>query len=132
MSTFVHNEPTCLNVIQEAGLPETFYKIVEFGLEPVIEVGVPDGRCVRFVVNKTTGTGYSMRPKCCRCTLPEPSWPRPTGSANKNYSQSFLYIHVGASPKGSSGEGERCSHRDWDRRIDSAPPLTEGSRFRCH
>lgn len=38
MATFVHNEPTCLNVIQEAGLPDTFYKIVEFGLEPVIEV----------------------------------------------------------------------------------------------
>ncbi|KAL4252810.1 UPL family protein [Abortiporus biennis] len=38
MATFVHNEPTCLNVIQEAGLPDAFYKIVESGLEPVIEV----------------------------------------------------------------------------------------------
>ncbi|KZT26754.1 hypothetical protein NEOLEDRAFT_1062431 [Neolentinus lepideus HHB14362 ss-1] len=38
MSTFVHNEPTSLTVIQEAGLPETFYKAVESGIEPVIEV----------------------------------------------------------------------------------------------
>ncbi|KAL6310318.1 hypothetical protein BKA93DRAFT_924556 [Sparassis latifolia] len=38
MATFVHNEPTCLSVIQEAGLPETFYKVVDSGLEPVIEV----------------------------------------------------------------------------------------------
>ncbi|KAI0360913.1 hypothetical protein OH77DRAFT_1558017 [Trametes cingulata] len=38
MAIFVHNEPTCLPVIQEAGLPEAFYNIVEKGLEPVIEV----------------------------------------------------------------------------------------------
>ncbi|KAI8975845.1 hypothetical protein BD414DRAFT_580582 [Trametes punicea] len=38
MAIFVHNEPTCLPVIQEAGLPEAFYGIVEKGLEPVIEV----------------------------------------------------------------------------------------------
>ncbi|KAK7687104.1 hypothetical protein QCA50_009605 [Cerrena zonata] len=38
MATFVHNEPTCLNVLQEAGLPEAFYQVVESGLEPVIEV----------------------------------------------------------------------------------------------
>lgn len=38
MATFVHNEPTSLAIIQEAGLPETFYKTVDAGLEPVIEV----------------------------------------------------------------------------------------------
>ncbi|KAI0699215.1 hypothetical protein BC835DRAFT_1412679 [Cytidiella melzeri] len=38
MGTFVHNEPTCLGVIQEAGLPEVFYSVIEAGLEPVIEV----------------------------------------------------------------------------------------------
>ncbi|KAI0958508.1 hypothetical protein AcV7_004312 [Taiwanofungus camphoratus] len=38
MATFVHNEPTCLSVIQETGLPEAFYNVVESGLEPVIEV----------------------------------------------------------------------------------------------
>ncbi|KAI3618920.1 ubiquitin-protein ligase [Moniliophthora roreri] len=38
MATFVHNEPTSLTVIQEAGLPETFYKSLELGLEPAIEV----------------------------------------------------------------------------------------------
>lgn len=39
MSTFVHNEPTSLAIIQEAGLPETFYKAIEVGIEPYIEVG---------------------------------------------------------------------------------------------
>jgi E3 ubiquitin-protein ligase HUWE1 len=38
MSTFVHNEPTSLAIIQEAGLPEMFYKAIEAGLEPAIEV----------------------------------------------------------------------------------------------
>ncbi|TFK54241.1 hypothetical protein OE88DRAFT_1786570 [Heliocybe sulcata] len=38
MSTFVHNEPTSLAVIQEAGLPEAFYKAVDAGIEPIIEV----------------------------------------------------------------------------------------------
>lgn len=41
MAIFVHNEPTCLSVIQEAKLPETFYGIIESGLEPVIDVGIP-------------------------------------------------------------------------------------------
>ncbi|KAF8070121.1 hypothetical protein FPV67DRAFT_1579109 [Lyophyllum atratum] len=38
MSTFVHNEPTSLAIIQEAGLPEVFYKAIEAGLEPSFEV----------------------------------------------------------------------------------------------
>ncbi|KAJ3553706.1 hypothetical protein NM688_g3471 [Phlebia brevispora] len=38
MATFVHNEPTCLGVIQENNLPESFYRVVESGLEPAIEV----------------------------------------------------------------------------------------------
>ncbi|KAL4078441.1 hypothetical protein V8B97DRAFT_1881842 [Scleroderma yunnanense] len=38
MATFVHNEPTCLPTIQEAGLPQVFYQAIENGLEPVIEV----------------------------------------------------------------------------------------------
>lgn len=38
LATFVHNEPTSLTVIQEAGVPEAFYRAVEAGLEPVIEV----------------------------------------------------------------------------------------------
>jgi E3 ubiquitin-protein ligase HUWE1 len=38
MATFVHNEPTSLGIIQEAGLPETFYKAIEAGVEPSIEV----------------------------------------------------------------------------------------------
>lgn len=39
MATFIHNEPTSLTIIQESGLPEIFYKTIEIGLEPVIEVG---------------------------------------------------------------------------------------------
>ncbi|KAJ7188201.1 hypothetical protein C8R46DRAFT_1341056 [Mycena filopes] len=38
MATFIHNEPTSLAIIQEAGLPETFYTAIEVGLEPAIEV----------------------------------------------------------------------------------------------
>jgi E3 ubiquitin-protein ligase HUWE1 len=38
LATFVHNEPTSLTVIQEASVPEAFYRAVEAGLEPVIEV----------------------------------------------------------------------------------------------
>ncbi|KAJ7770214.1 hypothetical protein DFH07DRAFT_269298 [Mycena maculata] len=38
MATFIHNEPTSLAIIQEAGLPEAFYTAIEAGLEPAIEV----------------------------------------------------------------------------------------------
>ncbi|KAJ7084416.1 hypothetical protein B0H15DRAFT_888578 [Mycena belliarum] len=38
MATFIHNEPTSLSIIQEAGLPEAFYNAIEVGLEPAIEV----------------------------------------------------------------------------------------------
>jgi hypothetical protein len=38
MATFVHNEPTSLGIIQEAGLPEAFYNAIEAGVEPSIEV----------------------------------------------------------------------------------------------
>ncbi|KAF7321292.1 hypothetical protein MKEN_00649200 [Mycena kentingensis (nom. inval.)] len=38
MATFIHNEPTSLAIIQEAGLPEVFFKTIEVGLEPSIEV----------------------------------------------------------------------------------------------
>lgn len=38
MATFVHNEPTCLTIIQEAGLPQVFYTAIEVGLEPLVEV----------------------------------------------------------------------------------------------
>lgn len=51
MATFVHNEPTSLPTIQEAGLPEVFYKAIETGVEPVIEVGTsPHGSS--FVVDQ--------------------------------------------------------------------------------
>ena len=46
MSTFVHNEPTSLAVIQEAGLPELFYKAIEIGIEPAIEVGTCAFYCI--------------------------------------------------------------------------------------
>jgi E3 ubiquitin-protein ligase HUWE1 len=40
MATFVHNEPTALPIIQDSGLPEEFYRAVESGIEPVIEVWI--------------------------------------------------------------------------------------------
>ncbi|KAJ8481173.1 hypothetical protein ONZ45_g15389 [Pleurotus djamor] len=40
MSTFIHNEPTSLPTIQESGLPETFYRAIEGGLEASIEASV--------------------------------------------------------------------------------------------
>lgn len=46
MATFVHNEPTCLSTIQEAGLAQVFYQVIETGLEPVIEV------CVYFFCSR--------------------------------------------------------------------------------
>jgi E3 ubiquitin-protein ligase HUWE1 len=38
MTTFIHNEPTSLSIIQEQGLPQVFYEAIEGGLEPSIEV----------------------------------------------------------------------------------------------
>ncbi|KAF7308833.1 hypothetical protein MKEN_01083200 [Mycena kentingensis (nom. inval.)] len=38
VATFIHNEPTSLAIIQEAGLLEVFFKTIEVGLEPSIEV----------------------------------------------------------------------------------------------
>ncbi|KAJ8696871.1 E3 ubiquitin-protein ligase tom1 [Pleurotus ostreatus] len=38
MATFIHNEPTSLPTIQESGLPETFYRAIEAGVEPAIDV----------------------------------------------------------------------------------------------
>lgn len=54
MATFVHNEPTSLGIIQEAGLPEAFYKAIEIGLEPAIEVR-------SATVNIRTGTERTVR-----------------------------------------------------------------------
>lgn len=67
MATFVHNEPTCLPVIQEAGLPEAFYKLVEAGLEPVIEV-IKAAFMILLILNKILG--YTIGPERNRCTLP--------------------------------------------------------------
>lgn len=38
MSTFVHNEPTSLTILQEVKLPEAFYDAIEDNIEPSIEV----------------------------------------------------------------------------------------------
>lgn len=38
MSTFVHNEPTSLTILQEAGVPEAFYNAIDKGLESANEV----------------------------------------------------------------------------------------------
>jgi E3 ubiquitin-protein ligase HUWE1 len=38
IATWVHNEPASLMVIQESKLPDSFYNVVEQGIEPMIEV----------------------------------------------------------------------------------------------
>ncbi|GJJ06087.1 hypothetical protein Clacol_000276 [Clathrus columnatus] len=38
MSTFVHNEPTSLTILQEAKLPDIFYDAIQDSIEPSIEV----------------------------------------------------------------------------------------------
>lgn len=40
MATFVHNEPSSLGVLQEAKLPEAFYRAIEDHIEPSIEVHI--------------------------------------------------------------------------------------------
>lgn len=38
IATWVHNEPSSLTIIQESKLPDSFYRVVEQGIEPMIEV----------------------------------------------------------------------------------------------
>jgi hypothetical protein len=38
IATWVHNEPGALTIIQESKLPDSFYQVVEQGIEPMIEV----------------------------------------------------------------------------------------------
>ncbi|KAJ1304813.1 hypothetical protein OPQ81_005948 [Rhizoctonia solani] len=38
MAMFVHNEPTSLAILQEAHVPDVFYRAIESGIEPAIEV----------------------------------------------------------------------------------------------
>jgi E3 ubiquitin-protein ligase HUWE1 len=38
IATWVHNEPSALTIIQESKLPDSFYQVVEQGIEPMIEV----------------------------------------------------------------------------------------------
>ncbi|KAG8764160.1 hypothetical protein FRC11_003016 [Ceratobasidium sp. 423] len=37
MAMFVHNEPTSLAILQEANVPDVFYRAIESGIEPAIE-----------------------------------------------------------------------------------------------
>lgn len=67
MATFIHNEPTSLPTIQEVGLPQVFYKVIEAGLEPVIEVGsLFPSMCTRSHLF----LGHPSNPQRNRGTLP--------------------------------------------------------------
>ncbi|KAF9447492.1 hypothetical protein P691DRAFT_776106 [Macrolepiota fuliginosa MF-IS2] len=63
MATFVHNEPTSLGIIQEAGLPESFYRAIETGIEPSIEViqSIPNALGA-LCLNETGQTQLNNRP----------------------------------------------------------------------
>lgn len=67
MATFIHNEPTSLPTIQEVGLPQVFYKVIEAGLEPVIEVSslFPPMRTRSHLL-----LGHPSNPQRNRGTLP--------------------------------------------------------------
>ncbi|KAF6760270.1 hypothetical protein DFP72DRAFT_1097039 [Ephemerocybe angulata] len=63
MSTFVHNEPTSLTIIQENNLPETFYNAIEAGIEPAMEViqSIPNA-IGALCLNEVGQTQLSRRP----------------------------------------------------------------------
>lgn len=120
MSTFVHNEPTCLAVIQEAGLPEAFYKVVESGLEPVIEVG---GLQISTAYAAHILEGHTICTECNRRTLSEPSWARSAICSPWNHSSPFLGFYIREAPANSSGERKRCPHWHCSGRTRSPPPV---------
>ncbi len=67
MATFVHNEPTCLGVLQENGLPESLYRVVESGLEPAIEVSLgAEAKCCN---SNSIWIGHSSYSECDRRPL---------------------------------------------------------------
>jgi E3 ubiquitin-protein ligase HUWE1 len=45
MTTFVHNEPTSLAIIQEGGLPEAFYNAICEGVDASIDVSQDNYHC---------------------------------------------------------------------------------------
>lgn len=40
MASFIHNEPTSLTILQEAGVPDVFYDAIDKGLESANEVSL--------------------------------------------------------------------------------------------
>lgn len=50
MSTFIHNEPTCLNILQEAKLPQIFLETVNKGVLVSAEVSILNIYVIKFII----------------------------------------------------------------------------------
>lgn len=127
MATFVHNEPTCLGVLQENGLPESLYRVVESGLEPAIEVrSITHARCCN---SHSICTGHPSYSECNRRPLSQPSWSRPACSPSKHCTQPLYDIRLRTSPARPSRKGKRRSHWYCHRRTNSASSSAENCCF---
>lgn len=101
MATFVHNEPTSLPIIQEAGLPQAFYKAIEAGLEPVIEVNPFDLQCCHLLIHKYEGNpSYSQ---CNRSPVSQSSRARSTRRSPKHHSGYLHDLYIRTSLEGAAG-----------------------------
>ena len=109
MATFIHNEPTSLVIIQEAGLPDVFYRAIEIGLEPAIEVE-PCGDGISTVTEIHSPPGHTSHSECNRRTLSESSRPGTTHKAPEYYPWTLSHFHIGTSSKSSYGQGQCHSH----------------------
>ena len=100
LATFVHNEPTSLTVIQEAGVPEAFYRAVEAGLEPVIEVYE---RRISPSCRVDVYPGNPSHPQRNWRLMSQSSWPRPAHRATYHHPGLVFDLYLGATPTRSSG-----------------------------
>lgn len=91
MSTFVHNEPTSLAIMQEQGLPEVFYDTIESGLDPSIEVGMTPASSLDIDMHDI---GSTSDPERYWRPLLESSRPRPAHRSAQHHPQALLDVHV--------------------------------------
>lgn len=98
MATFVHNEPSSLAVVQEAGLPEVFYEAIEAGLEPAIEV------MLHSILSLQEGSELALGHSSVRqrhwSSLFEPDWAGPAQKSTQHHSQHLLDLHFRPTPEG--------------------------------
>jgi E3 ubiquitin-protein ligase HUWE1 len=100
MATFIHSEPTSLAIIQEAGLPETFYAAIEVGLEPAIEVRASvQSFSPTLHITRAGDPSNSQRH---RGVVFKRRWNCATCVPSQRHSSHFLYLYLRPSPQGPS------------------------------